>query len=309
MRRLGLKDVAVFATLLVLTVECTLRWGVGLGDPPLAKLDPITEYELVPAMTYHRWGNRIEINTYGMRASDHPAVPSENERRVLLIGDSVVYGGHFLDQSETISAQLGQILSEDPDLAGCRIRVLPLAVSSWGPVNQAAALQKYGPLGARTVGIIVSAHDLYDTPSSHVDLVPYRTAPTRTAIGDAVQAVIDRYQRSSQAQADQSPFAVRVELSLAALDNMADTLQSQNIRTVLIYHPTTLERAGQVRTERDTFLEWAATRDIESLDLGSVQMAEGDYRDHIHPAETGAQRIAQTLSSTMGTGLPPCLDM
>ncbi|MDU9005322.1 hypothetical protein [Sedimentitalea todarodis] len=303
-----IKYAAIGIAVLLIATECVLRWGAGLGDPPLARLDPSTEYELVPSATYRRWGNTIAINANGMRAPEHPALPANQDRHLLLIGDSVIYGGHFLDQSETISARLGELLGDDPRLAGCTLRVLPMAVSSWGLVNQAAFLKKHGPFGASAAGIVVSAHDLYDVPGATSDILPYRTEPSWTAIGDALQAVTERYLRSSHATADSQSPAVRAQLSLAALDQIADTLMDQNVRPILIYHPTTMERSGTIRAAQSRFLEWSEARGIPFLDLGMVQMAENDYRDAIHPTATGAQRIAQTIAPVIGKSLPRCLD-
>lgn len=306
MRREMARYVVIGSAALFIAIECVLRWGIGFGDPPLARLDPSIEYELVPSATYRRWGNTIAINSYGMRAPEHPTLPSKRDRHLLLIGDSVIYGGHFLEQSETISAQLGQLLRIDPRLVGCTIRVLPMAVSSWGPVNQAAFLQKNGTFGASAAGIVVSAHDLYDVPDPTTDILPYRTAPSWTAIGDAYQAVMERYSQASNGAPDIQPLSVRAQLSLAALDDVANILRAEDVRLVLIYHPMITERRGQTRAAHAQFLEWSEGRGIPFLDLGKVQMAENDYRDVIHPTATGAHRIAQTIAPVIGENISPC---
>ncbi len=309
MKRLLLKYGVVGLVCLVVAVECILRWGVGLGDPPLARLDPLTEYELVPSATYRRWGNTITINAHGMRAAEHPDVPAANERHLILVGDSVIYGGHFLDQTETISAQLDQILGQEERFAECTIRVLPISASSWGPVNQTAALQKYGTFGATAVGIVVSAHDLSDVPNTLPDILPYRTTASITAIGDAVQILLERFWLPTKSEGASQPFAVRAHLSLSALDRAADLLHSQSVSLILIYHPTMTERRGQVRTEREVFWDWSKTRSVPFVDLGSIPMVDTDYRDDIHPAATGARRIAQAIAPIMGANIVPCLGL
>ena len=110
----------------------TLRWDVGLCGPPLVRLDPATEYELAPSAESRRWGNRIAINSRETRGPEFAPLPGAGERRILLVGDSVIYGNHFLDQEETIAARIRTIVSEDPDLAGCDIMIVAAAVSSWG---------------------------------------------------------------------------------------------------------------------------------------------------------------------------------
>ncbi len=101
---------------------------------------------------------------------------------------------------------------------------------------------------------------------------------------------------------------VRAQLSLAALDHIADILGEQNVRPVLIYHPTMTERREQIRAAQARFLEWSEARYIPFLDLGTVQMSGNDYRDEIHPTETGAQRIAQTIAHMIEKSLSHYLD-
>lgn len=301
-----LKDLAMAVVVLAVVAELALRWAVGLGDPPLAQLDPATEYELVPSATYQRWGNTVAINADSMRGADHPALPANEDQHLLLIGDSVVYGGHFLGQSQIISEQMNNLFAADRRFAACSVRVLPMAVSSWGPVNQAAFLQKKGTFGATTAGIVVSAHDLYDVPLSNSDILPYRTKPSRTAIGDLAQAVLERVMRTWGTTEDTQPFEVKAALSLAALDDMVDVLRDQNLDPVLIYHPTVSERGGDISAEQDRFLAWSQTRGVAFFDLGFLEFGQNDYRDDIHPTAIGAERIAQALTPFMANRLARC---
>lgn len=300
-----LSRAAAAAVLLLAGAEATLRWGVGLGDPPLARLDAATEYELVPSGEYRRWGARIAINAHGMRAPDHAPLPDEAERRVLLIGDSVVYGNHFLDQSETIAARLTEDLAADPRLAGCTVLALPMAVSSWGPVNQAAFLRREGSFGAVAAAMVVSAHDLYDLPRPGADILPYRLTRPWTALGDAAQGLLERERRKTAAP-DPRPTEVRARISLNALGDMAAQLRAAKIEPVLVYHPTTSERAGEPRREKAAFFDWARTRGIKTLDLGAEIAEASGYRDAIHPDADGAARIAQVLARAIARDLPPC---
>lgn len=299
---LGYGAVGVIAALLL--AEAILRWGVALGDPPLARLDPVTEYELVRAASYRRWGNEIAINSHGMRAPEHPARPEPEARHVLVLGDSVVYGGHFLDQGDIISAQLEQGLSGMDSLQGCRLRVLPMAVSSWGPVNQAAFLERDGSFGADVAAIVLSAHDLYDVPRIPADIIPYRTRRPIGALGDVLEAVWERSFRRVQV-ADTRPLQDRAKMSLAALDRIADLFRSDAIPFVVIYHPTTSELDGALRQERDVFRDWAGVQDVAFVDL-SPEMSVRGYRDHIHPNAEGARQIATVLRGVLSSYVRPC---
>src|SRR5580658_4659029 len=84
--------IAVFLALISAEVVC--RYAIGLGDPPLYVADSKMEYLLQPSKTYFRFHKRFAVNRYGMRADDFPPQKSNpSEFRVLVIGDSVIYGG------------------------------------------------------------------------------------------------------------------------------------------------------------------------------------------------------------------------
>lgn len=291
--------------LMLALAELVLRWGVGLGDPPLARLDPVTEYELIGPAEYRRWHNRISINAHGMRAPDHAPLPGPQERRILLIGDSVVYGGHFLDQSEIISARMGAVLEDVPRLAGCRVLVLPMAVSSWGPVNQAAFLRREGAFGAQVAGILVSGHDLYDLPQPQSDILPYRTRAPFGAFGDAVSAVVERF-IDPVPPPERRPREEMAASSLSALSQSLDRLRGEGASVVLIYHPTVPERRGTAYAARDVFAGWAEKREVPFVDLGQEITEASGYRDAIHPDAAGAAQIAGVLADRLGQMLEAC---
>ena len=296
----------IAVVVVVLAAELWLRWGMGLGDPPLVRLDPETEYELLPSRTYHRFGNRISINRYGMRGPDHAAIPAADERRVLLVGDSVVYGNHSLDQDETIAAALTRRLATSDELAGCRPLVMPAAVASWGPVNQLGYLRRTGSLGAAISLIVVSAHDLYDVPEPRSDLLPYRLRPSWGAIGDVLTEIAERLHRRLAA-GPQAPLETRAAESLAALGEMVDLLDTASAPPVLVYHPTRSELAGSRRAvELEVFAEWARSRDIPFVDLATVASGPDGYRDDIHPDAAGAARIVEELAGIVVQRVPGC---
>jgi hypothetical protein len=203
------------------------------------------------------------------------------------------------------AARLTEALAADPHLAGCTVLALPMATSSWGPVNQAAFLRREGSFGAVVAVMVVSAHDLYDLPRPDVDILPYRLARPWTAIGDAVQGLLERERRKTSPP-DVRPLETRARISLAALGDMVARLRAAEVEPTLVYHPTTTEREGEVRREKAAFFDWARARGIGTLDLGAEINASGGYRDAIHPDADGAVRIARVLARAIRTDLPPC---
>ena len=289
-------------------VELGLRFGVGFGDPPLVTRDNEIEYLLLPSADYRRFGNRVEINRWSMRSRDHDATPASGELRILLIGDSIVYGNHFLDQSETIAARLEPLLAAR--LPGCSPLVMAAAASSWGPVNQAAFIKRTGTLGATSAVIVLSNHDLFDTPTFDGDVIPYRTAAPVGAIGDAVEAVIERINR--RLAESRAPSISEIELdhrsskSLAALDWMVNHLEAAGIRPIIVYHPTMSEREGTSSPGHAVFFEWAERHGLSFLDLQGFPILGNAYRDDIHPSPAGTIAIARVLAPVLAGRLESC---
>jgi hypothetical protein len=299
----------IIAAACAFILELTLRIGLGLGDPPLVVLDDEIEYRLVPNETYRRYGNRIEINSHGMRAPDHNVTALENERRVLLIGDSVVYGNHFLDQEETITLRLKGYLENDQRFAGCTFVTMPAAASSWGPVNQAAFVAETGTLDADLALHIVSAHDLYDTPGGKdSSLIPYRTRRSFGALEDALQIAVERAKRRFlSGPSNVTPPEERRAETLAAMNRLLGQLQSQSVPLILIYHPTVPEQRNGLRFAHAQFAEWARSEDIPFLSLTNENLGDPNmYRDDIHPAAQGADFIARFLGNIALQQFSPC---
>lgn len=296
----------LLAALVILgCLEAALRFGAGLGDPPLVELTPDTEYQLLASRSYERFGNRIEINNFGMRGPDMTAAADPQERRVLLIGDSVIYGNHFLDQAETISAQMTRALQAEAGLANCRPEALAAAASSWGPVNQAAFLARTGALDAALAMIVVSSHDLYDTPRPRGHVIPYRLAPPVGAIGDAVESLAERARRQFAPAPAILSRAERQAASLRALDQLAAQLAAEDVPLVMIYHPTVPERQTGLAPEQTVFSDWATGRNVAYAVLDAAN-GPGMYRDHIHPTADGARDIAKALANSAAPRLRPC---
>jgi hypothetical protein len=301
-------SILVFASLsAIVLLELVLRFGLGLGDPPLVVKDPKIEYRLVPAASYSRFGNSIEINSFGMRGPEVSEQASDTERRIILIGDSVVYGNHFIDQHETISAQLTSMLEDLPEMAGCQPVALAAAASSWGPVNQAAFLSEIGTLDAEIAVLIVSSHDLYDTPIPGDAVIPYRLRKPFGAIGDAVQIGFERLVGQGHVRNTSIPLAERREATLQALDQMNLQIRQQGISAILVYHPTTLERNRALAREHADFSDWARQKGVDFEILDGPQFDASLYRDHIHPSAEGAKAIAQVLAELIASRIRTCI--
>jgi GDSL-like Lipase/Acylhydrolase family len=155
--------IAVTTMILLVAAELVCRFAIGLGDPPVYQVDEKLEYLLQPSKTYYRFHRRFSVNHYSMRADDFPPEKSSpNELRVIVVGDSIIYGGVLIDQSEIDTEILKRDLQQQ---FGRPVVVGNASAKSWGPPNELAYLQRYGTLDADVVVLELSSHDYADAPT------------------------------------------------------------------------------------------------------------------------------------------------
>jgi hypothetical protein len=163
--------------LVFIATEIFCRVGLGLGDPPLSQADPQIEYLFRPSQTCHPLHHLLRINQWSMRSDDFPAHKSRpDELRVMVVGDSVVYGGTQLDQRDICTEILRRRLAYDFKRP---VTVGNIAAKSWGPPNELAYLRRFGHFDADVVILVLNSHDYADVPT-HVPVIDvYPDYPSR----------------------------------------------------------------------------------------------------------------------------------
>jgi hypothetical protein len=74
----------------------------GLGGPVLYNANPLYGYRPLPNKVYTRFGGaKIKFNNLGLRAEED--WDSNRDDKILFLGDSVTYGGSFIDNQELFS--------------------------------------------------------------------------------------------------------------------------------------------------------------------------------------------------------------
>lgn len=97
---------AVILPILILLVfsEIFLRSYMGLGDPVLYQSSPLWGYRpQANQKVYRFYGSEIRINNLGLRADSD--WDSSIDNKVLFLGNSVTYGGSYIDNDDLFSHQ------------------------------------------------------------------------------------------------------------------------------------------------------------------------------------------------------------
>jgi hypothetical protein len=155
----------IFAFVLVLagSSELILR-AMGFGNPIVYRVDPLVGYYPAPHQDVHRYGGEIHINAFGMRSRDIMAEKPAGTFRILMLGDSTLYGGSYLDQSQIYATRLEGLLNQNPRAlpnSPRQVEVLCMGVNAWGPQHELAYVTEFGLFQADLVMVMGPPNDVY----------------------------------------------------------------------------------------------------------------------------------------------------
>jgi hypothetical protein len=295
------------------------RFAIGLGTPPLYQVDDKMEYLLQPSKTYYRFHNRFSVNQYSMRSDDFPPQKSSpNELRVVVVGDSIIYGGVLIDQHDIDTEILKRDLQQQ---FGRPVVVGNASAKSWGPPNELAYLQRFGTLNADVVILELSSHDYADSPT-FVPVVGISAAyPARTpplALFDLFESyILPRYSHfgatpegidKTMINEAQSPediamcrdaereffrFARAHQAKVALMQHLSLTELNAN------YHPGYYANQAVAKEENVPYVDDAAEL-REKLKLGENAF----YPDNVlHLNAMGQQILAHSLQKAVNLAL------
>ncbi len=146
----------------VVVTEATLRLALGQGLPVLSQADSDTGYRFQPNQKIYRFGKNIEYNQYSQRSKPITIEKPRGKLRILMVGDSVLNGGNFIDQSQIVSELFEKKLTASAHPA----EVLNASARSWGIGNQLGYLHKFGTFNSDAVILQIGTHDLLQPTST-----------------------------------------------------------------------------------------------------------------------------------------------
>ena len=282
---------------LAIITEIGLRLTTGLGKPPLYIADREIGYLLAPNQKLRRFGKTIATNQYSMRSKEIEPKPSEHTR-ILLLGDSVVNGSWWTDQSETLDRLLVERL---PDNSA--VETLNASANSWSPRNELAYLQRFGLFDADVLILVINTDDLLATqPTSIAVGTPsYPDRPPALALVELYQLFIAS--PPAIPELDRIPVPERLEQNLAAVAEIEAIVQASNTKFVLVLTPLLREfESGSTAKElaaRKALQELVTAENITYINLlqdwADFPQPEFLYRDRIHPSPQGNNKIIEAI--------------
>jgi hypothetical protein len=265
---------------------------MGLNHMSLYQADNDYEYIPVPDQNTRIYRNRFATNQFSMRSD--PILPGDT-CTILLVGDSVIYGGNSTDQDSLASTLLEKLITAR---LGRRVRVLNISAQSWGPDNGAAYIKKNGTFNSRLIVLVNSSHDAYDnmTFTAKLGKEPYRTANNVFALQTLVEKswliVSNKLKKNQPVEVIPDATAGRFNSGFTFFRDLA---RDNNIKLIDYLHSTISEQHSQrYEAGGEEIISFCANNNIEVI-RGIDGETPDLYADSIHLNNRGQQYLSARL--------------
>ena len=301
---------------LFLLLEVGLRLFWGFGNPPIYIADDKIGYLLAPNQKTKRFGNRISINEYSMRSAAITKECPPSTLRVFLLGDSIVNGGWWTDQDQTLSGliatQLKTITAKESDekIPFKKIEVINASANSWGPRNELAYLQRFGTFNSQALVLVINTDDLFGTAPTSVPVGRDRFYPSQKPPLAIVEAIarLSRYQPPAEMAGVNAEKGDRVGFNLEAIGKIQEIIKKTDTQFLLVMTPLLREvsdpgpRDYEIKA-RDRLIKFTKERQISYIDFLPIfketETPETLYRDHIHLSPEGNKKVTEVISQRL----------
>jgi hypothetical protein len=291
---------------ILILLEVGLRVKYGLGNPPLYVVDARTGYRLAPNQRLRRRGNRIETNQYSMRGGAIQPQPQPDTLRILLLGDSIVNGGWWTDQPDTLSQVMQAALANGSELPFSQFEVLNASANSWGPRNELGYVLKFGTFESQLVLMVLNTDDLFAIAPNSLELQRSPAYPTRRPLLALLEGLARLRKRppSAELKALHDQQGDRVGANLEAIRQLQHITDGAKSHLLVAMTPLRRElgedgpRDYELRARQrvEEFLQHQGIPYLDFLPRFRQTDYASLYRDHIHLSPQGNDLVGQQLA-------------
>lgn len=277
-------------------VEIALR-AIGLGDPILYDNRLAYGYRPLPNQTrVRRGGAHIHVNALGARGPDVAPARAPDTTRLLFLGDSVTWGGTYVDDGELFAAVAAEVVAR----GGARVEWLDAGVNAWGPENVLGLVHESRGFDS-SAWIVTALEDDLRREKTHAGEVPYfGRAPAfawEELLAFGAYRVLTAYKVAKPA-ADLMALAAR---NLQTYGAIVEAGRAAGATVLLVWHPTIEAVEGADEPHRDRLLAVGAERGARTLDLTPTYRAAGGdvYVDGVHLSARGHRVAGEAIGAAL----------
>lgn len=271
---------------------------LGLGDPVLYDNRTAWGFRPLPDQLRRRLrGATVRINAIGTRGPDVAIPRPAGVTRLLFLGDSVTYGGSYVDESALFSQIAADVLVR----AGVpNVEALNAGVNAWGPRNMLGLVGATAGFDS-SVWIVTALEDDFRRERTRIGEVPYFNVAPRFALEELL--VLGAYQVLGWYRVPRpaSDLAVLAEENLAAYEGLVDAARGRGARVLFVWHPGEGALHGAVETQRAPFAALAAARGVPLLELTEAYRAAGGpvWVDGMHLTVAGHRVAGEAIGAAL----------
>ncbi len=278
----------VFGILCVSGLELAAR-QFGLGDVLLYESHPIYGYRVQPNQSIHRFGNaHIKMNNLGLRASQDWDLHSPNHK-ILFLGDSVTYGGSYIDNQDLFSEVAVRDTHFQAGNAG---------VNGWGILNIHGLVNELCFMPSLTYVTLVPEGDFY-RGLNRFGGQPYWSKKARFALEELFfyglyKLSLKKSPGFSFAALPIHEQEILVDIAVKHLKEMNDHLEAQGFKHIFMISPSRTQAMKQATID-PIIQKSLAKYDIKThYLLDNFKDYGGDvdklFHDEIHLTKEGHQQ-------------------
>ncbi|MCF0198960.1 MAG: hypothetical protein HUK02_06505 [Bacteroidaceae bacterium] len=263
------------------------------------------EYLLLPNQKCVRFGNRVETNSFSQRCTE----PNPRKRKVLGLGDSVIFGGSYTDQDSIATS-----IFNDNDSV---FQILNISAGSWGPDNCAGYLEEYGLFSAEAMLLVCNSHDAHDNIDLTQKVVGTHVSYPNKQYSCAIVELCDRYVIPRVRRWFEKPVSLSPDEQVlqgihkngegfnSGFANLCRMAQSNKIPFAIILHADRQEyQQGRYDSQGDEIMEWAKTNNVPLYKDIECGITANCYFDGIHLNNNGNKVYATIFQKVIGDLLP-----
>jgi len=283
------KRLAWIALVLLIGGEGIARFS-GIADVPLYRVDDEIGY--IPAPNQSGAFLRRNDWVFNERSMGARAFAPEGKKNVLLLGDSIVYGGDAYRQREKLGPRLEETL-------GGGYAVWPVGAGRWSALNETTYLQRNADLPARmeTLVWVLITVDFERRMQSWSPLIHPQKPPLLAGVFGLRRFILPRLGVTRDPAFPPLAPSVPIDNQFPLFDKYLSSLRASNprLRILLVLYPSLLEGAPAQTIAGK--LGALASR----LGIGFFRVAKEPrwnssyYRDVIHPSAAGNVVLANLV--------------
>jgi hypothetical protein len=298
----------VRTALVVLFLLVALSEGIlrtqGFGTPVLYVADPDIGYYPQPSVRLVRYGGVVATNAFGMRSPEVDREKPPGTFRVLMLGDSTLYGGSYVDQEDLYSSQLRERLNRRGGPG--KVEVLAMGTNGWGPFHERAYINspRFGTFGADLAIINLPIDDI-NRPLYGLMSVPFFAVqePPTLGLEEVMNHLMWRY-RSAHSGLDDAWEQRQSQHGIHEYGNLVDDLQKAGCEVMMFTLPSRSPGLGGPEEPRET--RWRGQLDATVTKRGARSYfaagffqgrgtADELYHDNVHLLPKGHRIYAEFL--------------